>query len=70
MSIQETTGTVLSYVAAFLVMIFDYLQDVSWMSIGAAVLLGARLIIDVPPAYTSISKWLRKRKRLRVKRNR
>lgn len=37
-------------------------QDINWATVGAVVLLIARLIKDVPDAYDSMMKRIRKRK--------
>ena len=68
----ENVGVFCSYVASGLVLMLQWAGDVSWMSVGAAVLLGARLVQDVPRAIAVIHRYLKKRKKLRdkAKRNR
>lgn len=36
-------------------------HNVPWMSIGAVVLLIARLIQDVPPAYEKLKAWVNRK---------
>ena len=38
------------------------IQDINWMTVGAIVLLVARLITDIPEAYDSIHKRIRRTK--------
>ena len=38
-------------------------KDIDWMTVGAIVLLVARLIKDVPDAYAELHKLYRKRKK-------
>lgn len=44
---HDKLDATLSYFASFL----GFCSDLNWMGIGAAVLLVARLIVDVPKAY-------------------
>ena len=39
-----------------------YVTQMSLMNIGAAILLAARLIVDVPPAYRAIKKYFKEKK--------
>lgn len=65
-TIHEVMASVSSYAAAFLASVFSTLSDIPWMGFGAAVLLIARLIQDVPKAIEVIQEWRQKRKQRRL----
>lgn len=56
--LAEATERVVSYLAAT----FGFLQDVEWTTVGASVLLIARLIQDVPAALEVIKKHKEKKR--------
>ena len=64
MSIDDTVNATLSYFAAGL----GFCATVDWMATGAAVLLVARLIVDLPKAYDSVR--VRYKRYVESKRNR
>jgi hypothetical protein len=53
--LQEYTDALLSY----LTVAIAFLASLPLMKIGGAILLVARLIVDVPPAYKKIKKMLK-----------
>jgi hypothetical protein len=56
-SLDNTASTIISYFAAF----FALVASLPLMQIGGAVLLIARLVVDVPPAYIKIKKYLKRK---------
>lgn len=73
---RDYTGAAVSYLASFLAYltsrleyVLDYIGDLNWMQIGAAALLIARLVTDVPQAWEAIQKIRRKRKERREQEN-
>lgn len=54
-----------SYIACSLVM---HIQEINWATVGAVVLLVARLCKDVPDAYDAIKSRLKKKKKTQRKR--
>ena len=44
---HDTWDAIISYLAAAL----SFTMNIDWMSVGAVVLLVARLVVDVPRAY-------------------
>lgn len=54
---DELMGSILSYLASLLA----FMSDLPWASIGASVLLVARLIQDVPAAIAVLKAWRQKR---------
>jgi hypothetical protein len=44
-------------------------QDINWATIGAVILLIARLVKDVPDAYDAVMKRLEERKKKRKEKN-
>ena len=59
LDVRDCTESACSYLSVSMA----YLSDTSWMNVGAAVLLIARLIADVPKAYSTLREMLHKRKR-------
>lgn len=58
----EHVSAFTSYIASALC----FLQQMPWMSLGAAVLLVARLIQDIPPAVKVIKDWRQNHKQGRL----
>lgn len=52
---------------SYLATALAYISQFGWMNVGAAILLVARLIADVPPAYAMIKKLMAKPKAKRKK---
>lgn len=46
---------------SYFAIILGWITQMSLMNIGAAILLAARLVVDVPPAYKMLKKYLKKR---------
>jgi len=53
--LREVIDAAVSYFAA----IFALIASLPLMKIGGAILLIARLIVDLPPAYIKIKEWVR-----------
>lgn len=61
--LQNCADSILSYLAAAVGLV----GAAPWMNIGGAVLLAARLIIDVPPAYNFLKQWIQKHRADKIK---
>jgi hypothetical protein len=67
-SFREATGSAVTYMTSAIGYACSQVADWNWMQIGAAVLLIARLMQDVPKAYVAIKRMLHKNEKRKSKR--
>lgn len=65
MSNHQVTESCVSYLTCGLAL---HIQEINWTTIGAVVLLIARLLSDVPAAYDSVVKLVKRYKEWKAKR--